>query len=189
MDSKIEHIFVDIDGVLADFTSAALAVHDRAEIMATWPAGERDIPKVLGLSRTKYWKGIDGLGCEFWSELVPYPWFKELISLIESFGPFSLLTAPALAPHCLEGKVMWIYKNFPRENGRLFGDFLIGREKHLLASPRRILIDDAEHNADQFTKHGGHSILFPQIWNRNHAVEDRLEFVESQLKQFAGLID
>ena len=43
-------VIFDMDGVLTDFVSATLTLHGRAGALATWPAGERDIPAVLGIS-------------------------------------------------------------------------------------------------------------------------------------------
>ena len=183
MASPIQHIFLDIDGVLADFTGATTQLHGRQEILNSWPSGERDIPKVLGISRSEYWRKIDDAGPGFWEELKPYPWFEDLIALARETAPFTLLTAPSLSPHSLAGKVAWIYRHFPKVAGKRFGDFLIGRQKHLLAAPGRVLIDDAEHNVEAFRQAGGAAILFPQIWNANHASTDPVNFVRKQLEE------
>lgn len=185
MSTSIKHIFLDVDGVLADFTTAALQVHGRLDAISSWPIGERDVPKVLGISRTQYWKLIDEQGADFWENLEPYPWFEELISLVRCYAPLTLLTASTLSPHCSSGKVAWISKQFPKTNGRTFTDFLIGRQKHLLAGDRRVLIDDAELMVDDFTKSGGHGTLFPRKWNRNHAIEDPIGHVADCLKAIA----
>lgn len=99
----------------------------------------------------------------------------------------TILTSPSLAPSCLEGKVRWLYEHFPKEKGRHFSDFLIGNQKHLLAWPGRVLIDDAEANVEKFRSAGGEAILFPQVWNGNFEVEDRLAYVKNQLQSMAGM--
>ncbi|MFT5469943.1 MAG: hypothetical protein ACI8UO_005066 [Verrucomicrobiales bacterium] len=184
MHSSIQHIFLDVDGVLADFTQAALAVHGRVDALDSWPAGERDIPKVLGLTRTEYWRKIDAAGADFWSSLKPYTWFDELIDCVRDVAPFTLLTSPALAAHCAAGKVDWIYKHFPARKGRRFTDFLIGRQKHLLAGEGRLLIDDTDGTVQSFCDAGGEAILFPQIWNQNHVETDSLNYLKEQLANF-----
>ncbi len=181
---SIQHIFLDMDGVLADFVGAALRVHDRDDALDNWPKGERDVPKVLGISRNQYWKKLDAQGSDFWANLEPYPWFAELIEMVREVAPFTILTTSSLAPSCFEGKVRWLYEHFPKVDRRRFRDFLIGEQKHLLAQPGRLLIDDAEHNVDSFTASSGRSILFPQVWNRNHRVADPIEYVRSLISGY-----
>lgn len=178
---RLDHIFLDMDGVLTDFVSAALRVHGRPDALERWPAGERDVPKMLNLSRTQFWNVIDAQGAGFWESLEPFPWFSELIALAREFAPVTILTAPSLAPHCLEGKVKWLHAHFPKDKGRLFTDYLIGSHKHLLARPGRVLIDDAESQVEAFRASDGSAILFPQIWNANFAIEDRLAYVRDEL--------
>jgi len=170
-----------MDGVLTDFVRATLALHGRTEALENWPAGERDVPAVLGISRTEYWRLIDEQGADFWAGLAPFPWFEELVALVREFGPMSILTAPSLAPACLDGKVQWLYNHFPKVRGKRFTDFIIGPQKHLLAQRGRVLIDDAQSNVDAFRAAGGEAILFPQPWNANHAVADRLAYVRAEL--------
>ena len=182
--SKIEHIFLDVDGVLADYTRAALKVHDSEHLIAEWPMGERDLPAAIGISRTQFWTKIDDLGASFWEDIEPYPWFSDVIAYVESIAPFTLLTAPTLSPECAAGKVSWIYKMFPKQQGKRFTNFLIGHQKSLLAAPQRILVDDAEHNIDSFEKAGGTGILFPQRWNRNHFNDDPYEFLRHAIDHY-----
>ena len=181
MPMTIQHIFLDMDGVLTDFIGAALRVHNRDDALLNWPRGERDVPKVLGISRNQYWKKIDALGSDFWANLAPYPWFDELIEMVREIALFTILTTSSLAPSCLDGKVRWLYEKFPKVDRRRFREFIIGEQKHLLAQPGRLLIDDAEPNVDAFAAHGGRSILFPQAWNRNHQIADPIEYTRSLL--------
>ncbi|MCA9214571.1 MAG: hypothetical protein KDB27_15975 [Planctomycetales bacterium] len=181
----IKHIFLDMDGVLSDFFSAALRIHGRLELLDEWPRGQRDIPGVLGLSRRAYWNKIDEQGSVFWASLQPYPWLDELIQAAREVAPFTILTAPSLAPGCSEGKIRWMYEYFPKVEGRSFANYMIGSQKHLLAQPGHLLIDDSESNTDAFNSSGGQAILFPQVWNRNHAVCSPVEYVKSKLAEFA----
>lgn len=187
MPRTLQHIFLDMDGVISDFTTASLRLHGQPDALSTWPAGERDIPKVLKLSRTQYWNVIDAQGSDFWSSLAPYPWFKELVGLVEEFAPMTILTAASLAPSCLEGKVQWMYRHFPKVKGKVFNRYAISVHKHLLAQPQRVLIDDSSANVEAFRSAGGHAILFPQIWNQNHAIQDRLEYVRGELQALEKL--
>ena len=166
MKQPIERIFLDMDGVLTDFVSAALSLHGRLDALEHWPEGERDIPKVLNLSRTQYWKLIDEQGADFWASLKPFSWFGQLVALVKEFAPMTILTAPSISPSSLEGKVRWMYEHFPKENGRVFNSYLIGRQKHLLAQANRVLIDDSPAHVEEFRSAGGTTIMQFKIgWN------------------------
>lgn len=181
---KVDHIFLDVDGVLADYTRAALRVHDAEHLLTDWPRGERDLPTVLGISRTQFWQKIDDRGASFWEGLEPYPWFSEVIAYVASVAPFTLLTASTLSPECASGKVKWIYHWFPKQKGKRFTNFLIGHQKGLLAAPRRVLIDDAEHYITSFEQAGGTGILFPQVWNRHHSIADPSAFLRDSIDKY-----
>ena len=64
-------------------------------------------------------------------------------------------------------------------------DFMIGTQKYLLAKPDVVLIDDQHKNIDLFREHGGQAILFPQPWNENYAITDRIGYVKSELEKMA----
>ncbi|MBX9656681.1 hypothetical protein K2Y11_23940 [bacterium] len=185
MSQSLEHIFLDMDGVIADFVTMAVKLHGRADVLENWPNGERDIPNLLNSSRGEYWKLIDAQGADFWCSISPFPWLNDLVSMVREFAPMTVLTKPSLSPACAEGKIRWLYKQFPPVKGRRFSDFLIGSRKDLLANPRRVLVDDDDDNAEKFRKAGGCAIVFPQPWNSNFAVENRLDYVREQLNQFA----
>ncbi|HID21142.1 MAG TPA: hypothetical protein EYP14_01900, partial [Planctomycetaceae bacterium] len=174
----IDRIFVDMDGVLSDFVSAALALHGRLDALPTWPPGVWDLSRVLGRSSAEVWGGIARRGEDFWATLPPYPWADELIRLVRQFAPFTILSSPSNQPSCLSGKMIWLQKHF----GPGFRDFLIGPPKHLCASPGAVLIDDSDENIARFRQHGGRAVLYPQPWDANHALtNDRLAYVREQL--------
>ncbi|MFO0916509.1 MAG: hypothetical protein U0795_26370 [Pirellulales bacterium] len=66
--------------------------------------------------------------------------------------------------------------------GKRFSDFLLGSPMELLAGPRRVLIGDSDAKVAAFRAAGGEAILFPQPWNANRAVKDRLGYVKAQLE-------
>ena len=106
--AKLRHIFVDLDGVLADFMRGALALHQRDELLGNWPAGEWDMPKVLGISSGKFWGAITKRGAGFWEALDVYPWTFEMIERLRDIAPITIATSPSLDPGCLDGKMRWI---------------------------------------------------------------------------------
>lgn len=175
----IEHIFLDMDGVLTDFVSKVLQVHEAESAMNRWPAGEWSVHKVIGISRKQFWDKLDEIGEEFWAGLDPYPWMAKLLELLGKFAPVTILSSPSQDPSCAAGKMRWLDKHLA--NGKPFRDFIITQQKHLLAGPKRVLIDDSDKNARRFNEHCGQAIVFPQQWNANHAIADKLNFVESEL--------
>lgn len=168
-----------MDGVLTDFVSAALDIHGAPHHLQQWPAGVFDMAQVLGISSSRFWAGIDRAGEEFWTGLEEYGWSADLLELVESYGEWSILSSPSMNPDSISGKLHWLQARF----GKSFRRFLIGPCKHLCAGPDAVLIDDHDGNVDRFIEHGGQAILFPQPWNRNHAISDPVAFVHEQLDQ------
>lgn len=178
----IEHILLDMDGVISDFVTAALTLHDRLDAFEIWLAGEWDMPTVLGISSSEFWKRIDAEGHEFWSQLTPYPWKDELIGVIRQTAPFTILSSPSLHAECPTGKINWLREHL----SSVFHDFLFGHSKHLCARPNSVLIDDRDSNVERFRAHGGQAILFPQRWNSNFQIKDRISYVAGELQMLGN---
>lgn len=153
--------FLDLDGVLVDFTAAALQVHGRElpprEI--TW-----DFASQIGFTGERVAKFWEPLDYSFWRDL---PWTaegKQLLATVEEIFPperICLLTTPCRTPGCAEGKLDWVRREIPGYADRV----LVGSCKHLLASPRAVLVDDRDENARGFVLSGGWSLLVPRPWN------------------------
>lgn len=176
------HVFLDLDGVLVDFFGAALRTHGRPELIDSYPAEQYEIHEVLSISKTQFWKPMSD--AVWWTDLAPYPWFDELLAIVRRMprsGGFSVATSPSHAPGSAAGKVQWMQKHFGRE----FRDYMIGPQKHRLAQPGAVLIDDNDENIAKFTESGGQAILFPQPWNAMHGehrtAEEKMRYVEGRL--------
>lgn len=171
---KIEHILLDMDGVLVDFSGAACALHGKpgTEILS-W-----DMWNYLGLeTEDDFWGKIDAVGVDFWTGLNKYPWFDQLFALLSGY-PWTIATTPSKDPTSAYGKRVWLGQQF----GRDFTNYMLGKQKHLLAKPGVLLIDDSDKNIRLFREAGGKAILFPQPWNHNRSLTgDRIEYVRSQL--------
>lgn len=178
----IDSVFLDMDGVLVDFVSSALFVHQQqvnpdsqvdkpvfdAELcLHEWPAGEWDIVNVLGSDADEFWEMIhtwrEGA---FWSSLSPYPWAKQLVDAAKKLGAVRLLTSPADHATSYSGKKATADCHFGDVPLHMCG------EKYLVSAPGRLLIDDNDKNVEQWREAGGPAILFPQIWNKNHEWKD-----------------
>ena len=164
----IEKVFIDLDGVLTDFMTAAHEFHNIPYSYDEYPykVNERDClpPDTSDLSTREFWERLD---YGFWANL---PWTedgKAILGTIEAFVPKSkicILTSPPMNAEAVAGKVDWIKKNLPQYKRQ----FLVGPRKDFCASPDALLIDDANHNIDAFTKAGGAGFLVPRKWNRRH---------------------
>mgnify|MGYP003426652303 FL=1 len=152
------YIFIDLDGVLADFAKSAIKKHNKYihpnEI--TW-----DIPTQIGfdcITSPDFWNPLD---YDFWANL---PWTTEGKEIYEQtishYGKDKcfILTAPAVSKGCIDGKIHWIKKN-------LDIPYLMTNNKHVIAKGN-LLIDDRNENHDSFIQHGGKCVLVPRPWNR-----------------------
>ncbi len=151
-------IFLDMDGVLADFTAAALRVHG-----ATLPYHEIrwDFDKQIGVPPEKFWAPF---GFEFWRSLDPTPEFHDLIRLVDTLDPEAVIvSSPCDTPGCVEGKREWLARWLPKwyQERRYF----FGAAKHRLAGSNKLLVDDHEPHAERFQAAGGVAVLVPRPWN------------------------
>ncbi|MFO0916500.1 MAG: hypothetical protein U0795_26320 [Pirellulales bacterium] len=179
---SLEHIFLSMDGVLADFAGAARTLLGQRSSVASRPERADGIHSVLGISESEFSRLVEGQGADFWTRLPELEWSKTLVDLVRRFAPMTVLDSTSWSPGCYEGKAQWLGDKLPMVAGKRFSDFLFGRPIELLAGPRRVLIDDSEARAEAFRAAGGESILFPQPWNVNHAIKDRLGYVKAQLE-------
>lgn len=180
---KIEHIFIDLDGVLVDFFNAALKLHGAPHLADNWPAGEWDMPKVIGIGKGDFWRAIDDAGPLWWASLASYAWVAQLLTLAESVAPFTIATSPSLSPNSYMGKALWLNENI-RLDGRSRRNWMLGESKHLLARPGTVLIDDNDIQCRKFVEAGGSAIIFPQPWNTGHGHHSPMVHVERMLANF-----
>ena len=171
----VRKVYVDMDGVLANFVKASYAVHgidikehpaDCWGFFEHWP-----------MSATQFWKGIENAGRDFWASLEPYPWAQDLLWAVSRYN-WAICTTPSLSPLAQAGKMDWLHKHIDRG----FRHFHFTATKEDLAKSGTILIDDHNDNVEKFRAAGGAAILFPQTWNDNaHEADDPLAYVTDQL--------
>jgi len=169
----IARIFLDVDGVLADFNKGVADAFgwDEATMYDDWPVGVWSICEAKRLPEPDMWERIDHMGAAFWADLDPYPWVEELWDLCVGTAPTTILTTPSHDPQSYAGKLTWLHKQF----GTGFRDVLMGENKAACAAPGKVLIDDRDRNCDTFiagfpNAPGGDAIVFPQHWNRHHPI-------------------
>ena len=156
---SIEVIYLDMDGVLADFVTPSLKVagipltHDQ---VTTWNYFEPY------MTSNEFWWKI-GASQDFWLDIKPYPWASELFKLCKSIAPVRFCSSPAIDPICVANKVQWLRFHGFMDSDK--NDYHFTPHKHELAKPGRVLIDDSMPNVLSFREAGGNGIVFPQPWN------------------------
>lgn len=153
-------IFLDMDGVCADFVGAALEACGHPELA---PIRCWDMSKQMGITVSEFWRRIDAKGIGFWEGLQEYHWFNNMYDSLCRQGEVYFVSAPSNSIHSFSGKAAWLKGRFSPHFNRL----IFTQHKHLLAGGpgERVLIDDNEKNCKSFREHGGRAILFPQTWN------------------------
>lgn len=187
MSRKIEHIFLDVDGVLADWVGGVCDLFgvDYEHLISNW-GDEWGIHNEIDVPPAEMWRRIDENGLQFWSNLNPFPWAQDLLRCCQKIAPTTILTSPSLHHSCAAGKVRWMDRHLSQD-GRPFRDFLIGPDKSVCARPGALLIDDKLSNCRQFEMAGGGYILFPRPWNDNRdLVGQELRLIESSLMRIGG---
>lgn len=160
-------VYIDMDGVLADFMSSALGLWGCGKKFLQpggWPAGKKGAHQAIGVESHQFWGKITKAGINFWVEINACPWAQGLWDMFdkdrEKYQTF-ILSSPPFAPHALAGKMIWLNEKF----GPNFRQYIFTPHKHLLAAKGRLLIDDFEENCQRFEEAGGTAFLWPAPWN------------------------
>ena len=165
-------IFLDMDGVIADFHKQVGRIYGINDLSKTWPnKGSWDLAKAVNLSRPEHspitdsmvWKFVEKFKTPFWSTIELLPWAELLYSTLCNLGEVYILTSPTDSKYCFEGKLAWIREHISVLNLCIFCPTEL---KYLLSTPDSFLIDDHEDTCRDFdVKGAGHSFLFPRPWN------------------------
>ena len=154
-------VFWDMDGLVADFVSGALAFHGKSLPMAevTW-----DFPLQLGFKETwcpTFWQPLGTK--EFWRDLLPLDDGMELFHRVEAaVGKDRLcILSSGQSPGSPDGKREWLEKWLPGYAKTA----IFAHAKHLVAAPDKVLVDDYDGNVDKFVAAGGRACLVPRPWN------------------------
>ena len=130
------HIFLDLDGVMADFD----------------PHAEKQGKKTAD-GKVK-WNEID---FNWWVTMPACAGAREFYDAAKKSGTVKFLTAPPLNTESFSGKATWV-ENFLPERGKFaLKDLIIcpSSDKHYLAKPNHILVDDRIKNVKEWIAAGG----------------------------------
>lgn len=162
---KLESIFLDMDGVLADFVGAVCKAHnrpdpylDKANLGIFW------FDKIWGMSQKDFFEPCN---FDFWRKLEPTrEYFRIVQWAVSKVGTdnVAILTSPSQNHGCVEGKREWIKEHIPV----LAGNIIFTSAKKFMSGAGRHLVDDADHNVEAWVKSGGSATLLPRPWNTKH---------------------
>lgn len=193
-------IYLDMDGVLVDFVGGVFRLYELDPNLRREVKGWDGIPSVLSvysgreISDAVMWQEIAKAGAAFWEELAWLPWGREVYMTCAAKAPTVLMTTPSPDPSSAAGKVTWIHRNMPPgQRFALAGKTPKGEPgscKHHMAHPGALLIDDGQHNVDQFTAHHGDALLIPAPWNDSAqwpTQADVLTLVSATLSKYSAV--
>lgn len=201
----IDAIYVDLDGVLGDFVSAAFLAHKKDPIVMykAWTPGDYEaLPKLCEVDEKGFWDGINDYrpewmrnggsssggtpGAWIWeNEVKAYPWADLLWNMCEERAETWVMTSPARSAGSAYGKVKWLQA----WKGEAFRKYVIAPNKAHLSRKGALLIDDDPKNVAKWAERGGETIQFPRLWNPRFERADRpMETVIPELLkyEFAG---
>lgn len=152
-----------MDGVLADFTLAAVEAFDRRELINNWPIGLQ-VDERLGFPKysREFWKQVYEMHPDFWHHVKPHTWAQTLWFGLNEIAPVTILSKPDHNPASLYGKLCWLQRTFDKSP---FIDYVFTRDKSVVAGPGKLLIDDDEETIRAWKKNGGIGVIFPMPWN------------------------
>lgn len=159
------HIFVDLDGVLADFDSHANA------------------HQIMDGAGKMQWDLMD---YAWWSTIPPFQGARDFYDDLskrakDNKGELLILSAPTMSADCFGGKAKWVQDFLPDKGKFVLTKLIIATKKHHLAGPHSILIDDRMKNVKAWRDAGGIAILHEGDFNQTlSALDQALQKLKSR---------
>lgn len=146
-------IYVDMDGVLANFNKAGCATFGieypkNTRLWHTW------LYEQAGLSLQAWFDRVLS-DPDIWDRIEPYPWTADLVQCLDAASPgWKILSVGFRDPKCWASKVQWVTDRlFPVTD--LHRLILVGGNKFELAREGDLLIDDSLDNLNKWKLAGG----------------------------------
>jgi len=157
MDLKGIRVFLDLDGVVSDFSLAMCQTMGLNHLSTTLRDRlENNYMVSNEVCAETFWNKVTSEGTDWWANIPLTPWAHNLYNGLSNVAPVCFLTAPHdNDPLSLAGKAMWIKKHFKTDC------FLVGKRKEFCASPKAVLIDDYIRNVQRFVEAGGLAYHWP----------------------------
>lgn len=180
-------ILIDLDGVLVDWMGHVTRHFQLPKDFYFEPGVWDTVPVMLehlNIDKEEFWEKQTA---EFWATI---PWLPDgqeiLVNCMWVIGVNNcrFVTTPANGKSA-HGKLWWMEYNAPYflENRH----YHLTHQKHELATPERLLLDDKDENVALFKQHGGKAILIPSPYNSRHKEYSNghwLQGVKRQISKF-----
>lgn len=172
----IDTIYLDMDGVLADFVGGACELFN----FDTTKIDNWDMPKTMGISDKEFWSVINQKEVGFWAELERYPWANDLVAMCHEYTDnVIVLSDSSGSKFTYEGKRAWMEYYYPDI------PLYLVEEKWRLAKSSCLLIDDKPSTLHSWHAEGGWGCLFPQPW-AGYDVLNIMEHMKHTLGQYTN---
>lgn len=158
---KNQTIYLDMDGVVADWVRGAMELHGQQLPIADvrW-----HIPVQMGFASEggpAFWTPMENP--HYWRNLSPLNDGMSLYArIVERLGAESLNILSSGRCRCsVDGKLDWLRRWMPNH----VDCAVFAHRKERVAGPGKILVDDHETNVERFVAAGGAAVLIPRPWN------------------------
>lgn len=179
-------IFLDLDGVLANFVDAACEIHGINPDFSNYKFWRPT------LTDKEFWARINSRGHTFWENIPKYSWADQLLGMCEERAD-RVVFCTSVDPRgsgAAKGKYEWVFNHF---GYKWAARMIVTKKKFLLAGPNRILVDDTYSHLNKFHQWGGHSIMFPQPWNTVWSPEfengKRIAYTRAKIKHYTEKVN
>jgi len=157
-------IYVDVDGVLADFNGRILTNYN-AKHGTKWTNDDvTDWEYQTIFHAGQRWQ--DYIDPGFWLDLELLPWAQRLVKAVrDTRQNYAFLT---YIPDETADRRHWLNWHFTKELGDPPGDrMIIAKRKELVVHSNDLLIDDAPRNIKAVRKNGATVMALAQPWNQS----------------------
>jgi hypothetical protein len=182
MPNFIRTVYLDLDGVLADFCRQASLVHRLTYGEMDKRFADPTTPPCWW-NGTKFWEPINEQSEWFWVSMPMTVWAREVFAFVLDWTRWNgadlhILTAPSLHSSSYGGKAAWVRAML---GPQALDNTIMTRFKYRLANNWALLIDDSPKQVEEFREHEGNAILFPNRFNDQRNV---IEAPNAYLEEF-----
>jgi hypothetical protein len=150
----MDRLFVDMDGVLANFNKGIAGIFGVPYPQRSCLGWEWIGTQLPQLKTGMLFYDTIHQHDRLYAELEPYPWHSRLVTLLDlRFPAWEVLTNGVYSPHCWSGKVEWMTRYFGRSG--LHRLTMTMGHKSREARPGAVLIDDRRSTCEEWTRRGG----------------------------------
>lgn len=163
-------LYLDVDGVLANWTKDVLRLFNRTETEEEcnrWNFFDGWCSSV-----EEFWSVLDNTP-GFWESLELYPWSIDLYEALCQNYHVYICSSPSRDPNCWSGKITWLKEKMGIKSSKV----VLTNHKYLLAKSNTLLLDDSTSNLLNFQTYGGKGILFEQPWNINDPKTHEINYI------------